>query len=63
MSKLFSDDNVSRLTGKFILDEEPPHGILQVTANAGDIIEITKDNFSASSISVLLHDLLLIKLK
>ena len=26
---LFEPDNVLKLTGKFALDEEPPHGILQ----------------------------------
>ncbi|CAB4443777.1 unnamed protein product [Rhizophagus irregularis] len=51
---LFEPDNILRLTGKFILEEEPPHGILQITANAGDLIEISKDNLPTSSVSVFI---------
>ncbi|PKC03115.1 hypothetical protein RhiirA5_424250 [Rhizophagus irregularis] len=46
----FTSGDVIRFTGKFSLNEEPPHNnILEMTANAGDHLMI-------SSISVFLID-------
>uniref|UniRef100_U9SKY7 Uncharacterized protein n=1 Tax=Rhizophagus irregularis (strain DAOM 181602 / DAOM 197198 / MUCL 43194) TaxID=747089 RepID=U9SKY7_RHIID len=46
----FTSGDVVRFTGKFSLNEEPPHDdILEMTANAGDHLTI-------SSISVFLID-------
>ncbi|PKK62649.1 hypothetical protein RhiirC2_855528 [Rhizophagus irregularis] len=48
----FTSGDVVRFTGKFSLNEEPPHD--DIFGDAGDHLNLTKDNLPISSISVFL---------